>query len=179
MTTLKTERTTLRPWRDEDLDPFAALNADAEVMRHFPSVLTRAESDAFVERVTSKFERTGWGPWALEVNGRFVGFAGLWAPTFSAHFTPCVEVGWRLERRSWGHGYATEAAKAAVQFGFKQLGLNEIVSFTVPLNLRSRKVMERLGMQREPADDFNHPRLPTGHPMQQHVLYRLKNPGVR
>ncbi len=179
MTTLKTKRTILRPWRDDDFEPFAALNADDDVMRHFPSVLTRAESDAFAGRVRAHFEKTGWGPWALEVNGGFAGFVGLWAPAFTAHFTPCVEVGWRLARSAWGQGYATEAAGAAVQFGFERLAFNEIVSFTVPLNLPSRKVMERLGMQRDPADDFNHPRLPDGHVLQRHVLYRLKNPGAR
>jgi len=129
-------------------------------MEHFPDVLTRAESDAMVERIEAHFERYGFGLWAVEVRERrsFIGFVGLAVPSFEAHFTPCVEVGWRLAQQCWGLGYATEAARAAVTFGFGQLPLEEIVSFTVPENERSRRVMNRLGMTYDPADDFDHPK---------------------
>ena len=172
---IRTERLVLRRWQDEDLEPFAELNGDAEVMAHMPSLLDRGESDALAARISEQFERRGFGLWAVEVPGvaPFIGFVGLSVPRFSAHFTPCVEVGWRLGRTHWGKGYATEAAQASLAFGFDNLGLEEIVSFTVPANTRSIAVMERLGMTRNPADDFDHPRLPEGHPLRRHVLYRL------
>jgi RimJ/RimL family protein N-acetyltransferase len=172
---LTTERLLLRGWRDADREAFAAMNADPVVMEYFPSTLSRAESDAQIERFRQRWQEDGHGPWAIErrVDGAFLGFAGLAAPHFEAHFTPAVEVGWRLARDAWGHGYATEASIAAVEFGFEVLGLAEIVSFTVPANLPSRRVMERLGMTHDPADDFEHPRLPVGHPLRRHVLYRL------
>lgn len=173
MLTLTTSRTLLRPWQTADLEPFAALNADPKVMTYFPELLTREQSDAFVTRVTAHFEEKGWGPWALEVGGRFAGFVGLWAPSFTAHFTPCVEVGWRLATEFWGRGYATEAARAALKCGFETLGLSEIVSFTSNSNLPSRAVMKRIGMHHDPADDFDHPRLPAKHPLARHVLYRI------
>jgi ribosomal-protein-alanine N-acetyltransferase len=168
----------LRGWREDDRAPFAALNADPEVMQHFPATLSRAESDALVDRIDAMFAEHGFGLWAVEVraSGEFIGFVGLAAWDFEAHFTPAVEVGWRLARSSWGHGYATEAAREAVTFGFDEAGLDEIVSFTSPGNTRSRAVMERLGMTRDPADDFDHPRLPVGHPLRRHVLYRLPRP---
>lgn len=176
MTELQTERLMLRQWRKGDLEPFAALNADPEVMRYFPAPLTREESDALVRRASGKIEEQGWGLWAVEVVGQtpFAGFVGLAAPGFEAHFTPAVEVGWRLAREQWGKGYAAEGARAALAFGFDELGLAEIVSFTSVANERSRRVMERLGMARDPADDFDHPLLPPAHPMQRHVLYRLQ-----
>jgi RimJ/RimL family protein N-acetyltransferase len=172
---LSTERLRLRGWRAQDRKPFAALNADPVVMEHFPSTLSRAESDGLVDRIEAAFEEQGWGWWAVEVPGvaDFIGFVGLSRPGFQAHFTPAVEVGWRLARLHWGRGYATEAARAAVAAGFGELGLDEIVSFTVPANRRSRAVMERLGMTRDPADDFEHPRIPVGHQLRPHVLYRL------
>jgi RimJ/RimL family protein N-acetyltransferase len=144
-------------------------------MEHLPSVLTRQESDALASRIAQSFAAHQLGLWAIEVPGvaPFIGFAGLAIPTFEAHFTPCVEVGWRLARPFWGAGYATEAARAAVGDGFKRLGLREIVSFTVPANARSWGVMERLGMHRAPEDDFDHPKLPAGHRLARHVLYRL------
>ena len=147
-------------------------------MEHFPAPLTRPQSDELVERIEAGFERDGFGLWALEVTetGEFVGFAGLAAPTFEAHFTPAVEVGWRLARRAWGNGYATEAGLAALDFGFGRVGLGEIVSFTTAGNARSRAVMERLGMTHDPADDFDHPDLPEGDSMRRHVLYRLTKP---
>ena len=175
---LTTERLILRPPRDEDLAPFAAMNADPEVMRHFPATLSRAESDAMVARNRDGFAARGFGNWAIEVSGvtSFAGFVGLSVPRFQAHFTPCVEIGWRLVTAYWGKGYATEGARAALAFGFATLKLPEIVSFTVVANLPSRRVMERLGMRHDPADDFDHPAIADGHPMRRHVLYRLGTP---
>jgi RimJ/RimL family protein N-acetyltransferase len=147
-------------------------------MRHFPSTLSRDESDALVESIEAEFRERGFGLWALELraSGDFAGMVGLHMPGFEAHFTPAVEIGWRLDQRHWGRGYATEAAFAALSFGFGRLALDEVVSFTVPANLRSRRVMERLGMTRDPADDFDHPLLPAGHAQSRHVLYRLSRP---
>jgi len=178
MAELRTERLVLRGRRDADLDPFAALNADAETMRYFPAPLSRAESDALADRARRHVETEGWGLWAVEAPGTadFVGFVGLARPSFDEHFTPAVEVGWRLAREHWGKGYATEAARAAVGYGFAELGLDEIVSFTSRLNEPSIRVMERIGMSRDPADDFDHPRVPPGHPLRPHVLYRLPAP---
>jgi RimJ/RimL family protein N-acetyltransferase len=175
---LTTKRLRLRLWRDEDLPAFAALNSDPRVMQYMPKLLDRAESDAFAERIKENFARTGFGLWAVEVTGTadFIGFTGLSVPRFEARFTPCVEIGWRLAFDYWGHGYATEAACAARDYGFSQLGLKEIVSFTVTANQRSRKVMERIGMTHFPEDDFHHPLLPEGHPLRYHVLYRLDRP---
>lgn len=174
--TLRTPRLVLRPWHGADLEPFAALNADPEVMEHFPGALSRRESDAAARRIQSHFEERGFGLWAVEICGvsRFAGFIGLAVPRFEAHFTPCVEIGWRLARAHWGHGYASEGAREALRFGFDELGLEEIVAYTVPTNRRSRAVMERLGMKRDPRDDFEHPSLPAGHPLRRHVLYRLR-----
>jgi RimJ/RimL family protein N-acetyltransferase len=173
-----TERLLLRQWRDEDREPFAAMNADPEVMRHFPAPLTRAESDAFVDGVSGQLADHGWGLWALQdaTTGTFLGFTGLAVPRFEAAFTPAVEVGWRLRRDAWGHGYASEAARAALAVGFGDLGLDEIVSFTSVGNVRSRAVMARIGMTHDPADDFDHPALAEGHPLRRHVLYRLRRP---
>ena len=171
---LPTDRLLLRGWRDADREPFAALNADPEVMAHFPSRLSRGTSDMLIDGAVEGWAANGFGLWALErrADGRFLGFTGLARPSFEAHFMPAVEVGWRLARDAWGHGYATEAARAALEFGFETVGLGEIVSFTVPDNVRSRAVMERLGMRHDPADDFDHPKLPQGHPLRRHVLYR-------
>jgi len=175
---LKTERLILRPWRDADLAPFAALNADPEVMRYFPATLSRAESDAVAGRIRESFAARGFGNWAVEVPGvtPFAGFVGLSVPRFDASFMPCVEIGWRLARACWGKGYASEAAWAALDFGFGTLKLREIVSFTVVANLPSRRVMERLGMRHDPCGDFDHPSLPEGHWLRRHVLYRLRAP---
>jgi RimJ/RimL family protein N-acetyltransferase len=173
--TITTARLRLRPWRDGDLPAFAALNADPRVMEHFPGTLSRAESDALVARNRDHFAAHGFGLWAVEVPGRapFIGFVGLAVPRFEGPFTPCVEVGWRFAAEHWGQGYATEAASAVLAHAFGPLGLAEVVSFTAPANRRSRRVMERLGMTRLPADDFEHPGLPEGHPLRPHVLYRL------
>lgn len=168
-------RLKLRRWREDDLEPFAAINADPVAMEHFPETLRRGQSDELVEKIEAGFEANGFGLWAVEVRvtGEFVGFTGLDVPGFEAHFTPAVEVGWRLARSAWGNGYATEAARGALAFGFEELGLKEIVSFTTPANRRSRAVMERLGMSHDPQDDFEHPGLPVGHPQRGHVLYRI------
>jgi len=176
---LRTERLHLRRWRDADLAPFAALNADAEVMAHFPAPLSTVDSDALAGRIRSALAERGYGPWAVEIPGvtAFAGFIGLASPAYDTPFTPCVEVGWRLARAYWGRGYATEGARAALAFAFDQLGLDEVVSFTVPGNLPSRRVMEKLGMTRRPDEDFDHPRVPDGHPLKRHVLYRLRRPG--
>jgi RimJ/RimL family protein N-acetyltransferase len=171
---LRTERLLLRGWRDEDLAPFAALNADPEVMEHFPGPMTREASDAFAAFNRRTIESRGWGIWALEVvaTGDFVGFVGLNEPKFEAHFTPAVEIGWRLARCAWGHGYATEAARAVVAYAFDELELDEIVSFTSTTNVRSQRVMERIGMTRDRNGDFDHPRV-TDPRIRRHVLYRL------
>lgn len=174
MTELTTPRLVLRQWREDDLAPFAELNADPEVMRHFPAPMTRAQSDEFAAFVRDTIDRQGWGFWAVEVRdgSPFIGFVGLNRPTFDAHFTPTVEVGWRLHRPHWGHGYATEAAAAALTFAFEELDCPEVVAFTTTTNDRSVRVMERLGMSHDPADDFDHPRLADG-PLRRHVLYRI------
>lgn len=152
------------------------MNADPRVMEFFAAPLGRAESDALVDRIEAHFDRHGFGLWAVEVPGvaDFIGFTGLSVPRFEAPFMPCIEVGWRLAVAYWGHGYATEAARLALDYGFATLGLAEIVSFTAATNLRSRAVMERLGLRRDPADDFDHPALAEGHPLRRHVLYRTK-----
>jgi RimJ/RimL family protein N-acetyltransferase len=175
---ISTPRLFLRPWRDEDLEPFAAMNADPRVMEFFPKLLTRAETEAAIERNRRHFERNGFGVWSVEAPGMapFVGRVGMTVFEADAPFAPCVETGWRLAFEHWGKGYATEAARAAVDFGFATLALREIVSFTVPANVRSRAVMERLGMTRDPADDFDHPDIPPGNRLRRHVLYRLRRP---
>ncbi|MFP5318995.1 MAG: GNAT family N-acetyltransferase [Acidimicrobiia bacterium] len=168
----------LRRWRESDLAPFAALNADPAVMEHFPALLSREESDRMAERMDAAIDERGFGFWAVEVKGgpAFIGFVGLCVPRFDAPFMPAVEIGWRLATPHWGRGYATEAAGAAVGFGFADVGLAQIVSFTTPANTRSQRVMERLGMRRDPRDDFDHSNLPVGHPMRRMALYRLDAP---
>lgn len=172
---LATPRLVLRGWRDSDLPAFAAMNADPQVMAFFPRTYGRAESDGLVARIRDHFRRHGFGFWAVEAPGAapFIGFVGLWISDFAAPFTPCVEIGWRLAPRYWGRGYATEAAHASLRFGFETLQRDEIVSFTAAGNLRSRRVMERIGMTRDAAGDFDHPMLPDGSPLRRHVLYRL------
>jgi RimJ/RimL family protein N-acetyltransferase len=172
---LTTARLLLRRWREADREPFAALNADPVVMEHFPARLTPAESDALIAGIEDGFDERGYGLWALELRatGEFLGFTGMEVQSFAAHFTPAVEVGWRLARSAWGHGYATEAARASLAFAFERAGLAEVVSFTGVANARSRAVMQRIGMTRDPEDDFDHPELPEGHPLRRHVLYRI------
>jgi RimJ/RimL family protein N-acetyltransferase len=173
--TLKTPRLLLRLWRDADLEPFAALNADPRVMEYFPAPLTRAESEAAAARITANFDQRGYGLWAVEEQGGapFLGYVGLTVPRFEMPFSPCVEIGWRLAFEHWGKGYAREAAAAALDFGFEILNLDEVVSYTATGNRRSWRVMEAIGMTRRPEEDFNHPALPDGHALQRHVLYRL------
>ena len=175
MARLETERLILRAWRPEDRAPFAALNADPEVMRYFRSTFSRELSDAAVDRIIDHFDRHGFGWWAVEIrdDSSFAGMVGLQVPAFEAHFTPCVEIGWRLAREHWGRAYAPEAAQAALAFGFEAAGLGEIVSFTTTANTPSRRVMEKIGMRRDPDEDFDHPRVPEGSPLRRHVLYRL------
>ncbi len=188
---LQTERLILREWQEQDRAAFANLNADPEVMRHFPALLSRAESDALLERIQQHFARHGYSLWAVEVRGDTgltgasetspadsspcIGFTGLHTADFAAPFTPAVEIGWRLAREAQGHGYATEAARAVLAFAFERLRLPEIVSFTSVQNAASRRVMEKIGLRHNPADDFEHPGLPPGHPLREHVLYRLDN----
>ena len=172
---LTTERLRLRPWRDDDLEPFAALNADARVREFFPSVQTHQESAESKRYIDDHFRRHGFGLWAVEVIGAapFIGFIGLSVPSFDAPFMPCVELGYRLAFEHWGRGYATEGARAALAFGFTTVGLDEIVAITAVRNERSRRVMARVGMTYQAADDFDHPNIVAGHPLRGHVLYRL------
>jgi len=172
---IATERLLLRRWRTDDLPAFARLNADRRVTEHLAGPLGRDDSDALARRIEDHFAEHDFGPWAVEVPGvaPFAGFVGLWRTTFAAHFTPCVEVAWRLAAEHWGHGYATEGARAALAFGCAELGLEEVVAFTVPGNERSRRVMEKLGMEHDPRDDFDHPELPERHALRRHVLYRF------
>lgn len=176
MITLKTPRLILRPWREEDFEPFAQLNADPRVMEHFPSLLSKEESDERAHSWQEKIQAKGWGLWAVSAPGisDFIGFVGLEYVTFQAHFTPAVEIGWRLAFAYWGKGYATEGAKACLKYGFEVLHLPEIVSFTAVQNKRSRAVMERIGMHYDPHGDFDHPRVPEGNKVRRHVLYRIK-----
>ena len=173
--TLTTGRLTLRPWLDADRAAFAAMSADPEVMRYLTALPTRADSDAWIDRQRAQQAANGFCFWAVELtqSSEFVGAVGLARIGYEAHFTPAVEIGWRLARPFWGCGYAPEAAAAALQFGFTQAGLTEIVANACMPNAASQSVMRKLGMARDPADDFDHPRLPTDSPLLRHVLYRL------
>lgn len=174
---LQTARLRLRRWMPSDLEPFAALNRDAEVMRYFPALRDRAESAASMDRFEASFEANGFGFWAMDLpDAGFIGFCGLAVPGFAAHFTPCVEIGWRMARAHWGRGYAAEAARAALADGFSRLGLAAVVAFTAEGNLPSRRVMERIGMFRDLAGDFDHPSVPPDHALSRHVLYRITAP---
>ena len=172
---LQTERLILRTWEASDRVPLAQLNANPQVMRYFPATLSQAESDVLLDALEAHHRTHGFGLWAVEekVTGAFIGFIGLNIPSFQAHFTPTVEIGWRLAPAFWGKGYATEGAKQALSYGFQMLGLPEIVSFTATVNRPSIAVMERLGMTHNETDDFDHPRLPPGHWLRRHVLYRI------
>lgn len=178
--TLKGERVLLRPWQDRDADAFAAMNTDPRVMKFFVAPLSREESDGLLARMRAVIEDRGWGWWCVEINDEFhhatcAGFTGLSVPPYETPFSPCVEVGWRFRPHFWGHGYATEAARLALDYGFNALQLPEIVSFTAEGNLASRRVMERIGMQRDMGGDFDHPRIPANHRLRRHVLYRLQS----
>ena len=182
MPTLETERLILRRWRERDREPFAALNADPAVCEFFPvDSFSREQSDALITRIEEEFETHGYGCWAVEVKGGppLIGFVGLFVPTFAAHFTPCVEIGWRLARSAWGQGYASEASREVLRFSFEDAELDALVSMTTVANLRSRAVMERLGFSRDPAEDFDHPNLAPESPLLRHVLYRLSRENWR
>ncbi|MCE9597157.1 MAG: GNAT family N-acetyltransferase [Spirochaetia bacterium] len=172
---LESERLILRRWLQNDLQPFTRMNTDPHVMRFFPGLLSPEESSALFQRLDAHFETHGFGVWALELKstGDWIGFAGLGVCPFDAHFTPAVELGWRLLSEFQGKGYATEAAKVACTFAFKNVGLEELVAFTVPINQPSRRVMEKLGMTNNERESFQHPLLPADHPLKEHVLYRL------
>ncbi|MHB9799220.1 GNAT family N-acetyltransferase [Pseudomonas sp. MT3] len=172
---LTTERLLLRPWRAYDLPTFATLNADPEVMRHFPACMSREESDLLAARILLHFDAHGFGQWVVECreDGAFIGVLGLQHVSFEAAFTPAVEIGWRFNTAYWRQGYGLEAARAVLDFAFDSLELAEVVAFTVPANLPSQGLMQRLGMRRDAAGDFEHPRLPEGHALRQHVLYRI------
>jgi len=172
---LTTERLSLRRWREEDREPFQAINADPRVMEYFPGALPPEDSDAVFERIQRHFAAHGFGLWAAELreSKTFLGFIGLAVPNFDAHFMPAVEIGWRLRSDFWNRGLATEGAREAMRYAFEELDLAGLVSMTVPANLRSRRVMEKLGMTHDRRDDFDHPLLPEGHPLRRHVLYRI------
>jgi RimJ/RimL family protein N-acetyltransferase len=175
---IETDRLLLRRWIEEDREPFYRLNSDARVMEFMPKSLSRSESDLLGDRIEEHFRKHSFGLYALELreDHSFIGFLGLAIPAFTAHFTPCVEIGWRLSNNHWGRGLATEGARAVVKHAFEELSLGALVSFTAPANVRSRRVMERIGMVRDPADDFDYPNFPECHPLRRHVLYRLQAP---
>jgi RimJ/RimL family protein N-acetyltransferase len=175
MAPLTTDRLILRRWRDADREPFARINADPRAMEFMPALLSRDESDRVADRIEVHFRERGFGLYAVEMRDdqSFIGFIGLAIPSFRAAFTPGVEIGWRLSADHWGKGLATEGARAVVREAFDILQIKELVSFTVPRNFRSRRVMEKLGMTHDPSNDFDHPNVPDGHPLRRHVLYRL------
>jgi ribosomal-protein-alanine N-acetyltransferase len=179
-TTIHTDRLRLRQWRDADLEPFAALSSDPEVMRFYRSPLTRAQSDAFAARCRDHIDAFGYGPWAVEVAGGppFIGVVGLSRPDFRDLHTPLVNVSWRLVRTAWGRGYATEAARAAIAFAFGVLQLDEVCAVVAHANGASRRVMQRLGMTHDPSEDFDHPFFADDHPTRRHALYRLRASGL-
>lgn len=172
---LETDRLLLRDWSGDDLNPFAAMNVDENVMEFYPATINREESDALAMRLQQDMDAIGFGLYAVEVKstGNFIGYVGLSEVRFPAAFAPAIEVGWRLAANSWGYGYATEAARACLAHGFSELGFSEFVSFTTRVNKRSIAVMERIGMSRNPDEDFEHPKLPAGHHLRPHVLYRI------
>ena len=174
ITKLETDRLLLRQWIDQDLPIFAALNSDPEVMKYFPALLTREESNAMAEKCKSLIAERGWGAWAVELksSGEFFGFVGLHIPKSNLPFSPCVEIAWRLHKQFWGNGYATEAAQKALSFAFSALNLEDVVSFTTTTNFRSRSVMERLGFSNT-YQNFEHPDIQKGHALQEHVLYKI------
>jgi RimJ/RimL family protein N-acetyltransferase len=177
MLTLTTDRLILREWQASDREPFAAINSNRNVMQYFPRMLSRAESDRFADRIEAHFQQFHYGLFAAELTAerKFIGYIGLSVPSFVAAFTPCVEIGWRLSFDHWGQGLATEGAREVARFAFEDLKLPSLVSFTVPMNVRSIRVMEKIGMTHDPKEDFDHPNLPHDHPLQFHQLYRLSD----
>ena len=172
---LETERLILRQWKNSDFEVFAEMNADDEVMKYFPSTLSREESDVLANKITGLIHQNNYGLMALELksSGEFIGFTGLHKPEFKAHFTPCAEIGWRIARKYWGNAYAAEAARACLEYAFNELYLKEVVSFTALQNARSVRVMEKIGMKRDLEGDFDHPSLPETSPLKRHLLYRI------
>lgn len=173
---LRTERLLLRTWQPADLRGFAALNGDPQVMQHFPSVMSRSQSDAMARRMQAHFVQFGFGYWLLERHEQpgLIGVLGLQQVAFAAPFTPAVEIGWRIQQAHWRQGYALEAARAVLACAFNRLQLEQVLAFTVPANVPSQALMQRLGMQHAPSEDFQHPLLPPGHPLRSHLLYRLR-----
>lgn len=171
---VETERLILRRWKGSDIAPFSKMNSDPRVMEFFPAILTRAETEAMVKGIEEKFDQCGFSFWATELKstGELIGMIGQNVPAFESHFTPCVEVGWRLASEHWGKGLAVEAARASLEYGFNRLKLQEIVAFTAEKNKNSRRVMEKLNMIYDPSGDFDHPKVTEGHPLRRHVLYR-------
>jgi 3-dehydroquinate dehydratase/shikimate dehydrogenase len=174
---IETDRLILRRWQSSDVEPFVSLNRDPRVMEFFPATLSRSETEAMIISIEDRIGRDGIGLWAAERKEPrgFIGFIGLNVPVYPLPFSPCVEVGWRLAFDCWGKGYAQEGARAALAFGFESMGIKEIVSFTTINNVRSRRVMERIGMSYDTHGDFDHPQLPLHHPLRRHVLYRKAN----
>ncbi len=175
---METERLILRDWQPEDVQELIAINQDAKVMEYMPKLLSTEETIGMVERFSNHIKEHGFGPFACIVKetGKCIGWVGLLIPSFEEHFTPCVEIGWRLASQYWGKGYATEAARSVLEAAFNKWNLPEIVSFTVPENIRSRRVMEKLGMHHNSNDDFRFPNRPLNHPLSKHVLYRISKP---
>jgi RimJ/RimL family protein N-acetyltransferase len=171
---IETPRLILRRWQSADVEPFSRLNADPRVMEFFPATLSRVETEVMIQMFEETFIREGFGLWAAELKETrsFIGFIGLNVPAYPLPFSPCVEIGWRLAFDNWGKGYAQEGARAALSFGFEMVGIKEIVSFTATNNVRSRQVMERIGMNYDSQGDFDHPRIAPDHPLRRHVLYR-------
>ena len=176
--TIETARLVLRDWRDADVESWVRMNADPRVTEFFPKTYTRELSESSAARIRQELARNGYGWWAVEIPGvtPFAGVIALQAVPFQAPFTPANEIGWRFSVANWGRGYAIEGATAALDFAFNRLGWHEIVAFTAATNLRSRRVMERIGMTHDAADDFDHPKIESGHPLQRHVLYRIRKP---
>lgn len=169
----ESERLGFRRWKDEDKPAFAKMNCNKEVMRYFPKALTRDESDSFINKINKQFIEYGYGLWAVEIKSSktFIGFIGFYTAAFEAYFTPCIEIGWRLDNEFWNRGYATEGAKACLEYGFNQLGMQEIYSFTAQINKPSINVMKKIGMVQ--VDSFEHPRIETNHPLRPHVLFKI------
>lgn len=176
--TIETARLLLRPWRDSDVEPWVQMNADPRVAEFFPRIYTRELSESTAQRLRADLDSRGYGWWVVEVRdgAAFAGVVALQEVPFPSHFTPAREIGWRFVPERWGHGYATEAARAALGFAFNRLGWKEVVALTAVSNIRSQRVMERLGMTRDAGGDFDHPRIEEGHPLRHHVLYRIVAP---
>lgn len=173
---LTTDRLILRTWQASDFEPMCEINQDPTAMEFFPSTQDRKQTSQLIEKIEQHYQQYGYTLYAVELkdSGGFIGFVGLLTPQFEAHFTPNTEIGWRLSAKHWGKGYAPEAAKAVLDFAFNQLNLPEVVSFTSKLNLRSIRVMEKIGLHHDANDDFDHPNLDANDPLAHHVLYRLK-----